>query len=192
MLTELETQLLEVPDLLQCLLRVAQDEARLSSQSPEHVNDGTPCTMHQCCGLFFCNETRVQTAVHRITLLIGPGTFRQSSLISETTPSDILLHSGLVMPPSSAIQDTVPKRRKGQHKRTWHRNGLKAMYNTMKVPQATTPAGLDLHASLCLQVDELQRRLCERDLELMLLRDTLSMLLARKAAGLPVHSSPSM
>lgn len=113
---------------------------------------------------------------------------RQCSLSSETTPVDILRSSGLVMPrspPHHHDAQNMPKRRKGQHKRTWCRNSLKALYNTMAVSTTTTPfaGNLDVQAALSMQVGALQRQLCERDMELMLLRDTLSMLLAKKCSS---------
>lgn len=72
----------------------------------------------------------------------------------------------------------MPKRRKGQHKRTWKRNSLKMLYSSMAAPVSNN---LD-HAALCMQVGQLQRQLYERDVELMLLRDTLAMLIEKKSS----------
>lgn len=107
---------------------------------------------------------------------------RSCSLGSETTPAEILLSSGFVAPPSPP-HDAMPKRRKGQHKRTWQRNSLKALYNSMAMQApAVSGTNLDVHSALCMQVSQLQRQLCERDLELMLLRDTVAKLIERKSA----------
>lgn len=49
MLSDIETQLLEVPDLLQSLLRVAQEEARSPFQTSQDLKYGAPSVLRRVC-----------------------------------------------------------------------------------------------------------------------------------------------
>ncbi len=73
------------------------------------------------------------------------------------------------------------KRRKGQHRRTWKRQMLLMQKPTQQQQPTTQPLQQPLPQQ-CVQdqVAALQWQIAQRDVELLLLRDTLSLLLAKE------------